>query len=45
MARRSDGSVVVWGDNSSGQCNVRPFPRASGYVEISAGGYHCLARR
>ena len=34
VARRSDGSVVAWGDNSSGQCNV---PRAAGRAHLRRG--------
>ncbi len=26
VARRSDGSMVAWGDNTSGQCNVPALP-------------------
>jgi hypothetical protein len=45
MARRSDGSVVAWGENSSGQCDVPALPAGLTYVEIAGGGYHSLARR
>ena len=38
VARRSDGSVVAWGDNSYGQCNVPALPAGLTYVEVAAGG-------
>ena len=38
VARRSDGSVVAWGDNSYGQCNVPALPGGLTYVEVAAGG-------
>ena len=38
MARRSDSSVVAWGDNTYGQCNVPALPPGSSYVEVAAGG-------
>lgn len=34
MARRSDGSMVAWGGNSFGQCNVPVPPAGLSYVEI-----------
>src|SRR5262245_5617339 len=37
VARRSDGSVVAWGDNSIGQCKVPALPPGLTYVEIAAG--------
>jgi alpha-tubulin suppressor-like RCC1 family protein len=45
VARRSDGSVIAWGDNSKGQCDVPALPAGLSYVEVAAGGWHCLARR
>ena len=45
MARRSDGSVVAWGDNYYGQCNVPALPVGLTYVEVAAGGTHTVARR
>src|SRR5436189_127948 len=38
VARRSDGSVVAWGDNTSGQCNVPALPAGLTYVEVAAAG-------
>jgi hypothetical protein len=40
---RSNGTVVVWGDNSSGQTNVPPS--LTSVAAIAAGGNHCLALR
>ncbi len=40
LALKADGSVVAWGDNSKGQCNVRS-PN-SGFVAIAAGYAHSL---
>ena len=45
LARRSDGSVVAWGYNNRGQCNVPALPPGLTYVELSAGFGHSLARR
>jgi hypothetical protein len=45
VARRSDGTVVAWGDNSEGQCNVPALPTGVTYVEVSAGDYFSAARR
>ena len=33
---RSDGTVVCWGDNAMGECNVPP--RLSGVTQVSCGG-------
>src|SRR5688572_1001658 len=40
---KPDGSIVAFGDNGSGQCNV-PAPN-SGFIAVSAGGSHSLALR
>lgn len=45
MARRSDGSVVAWGDDGSGQLHVPSLPSGMTYVEIAASEHHGLARR
>jgi hypothetical protein len=45
VARRSDGSVVAWGDNADGQCNVPALPGGLAYVEVDASLYHSMARR
>ena len=34
------GSIVAWGDNYDGQCNI-PSPN-SGFIAVAAGGYHSL---
>src|SRR5262249_29402966 len=43
IARRADGSVVAWGDNHSGECNVPALPPGLTYVEVAAGYEHTLA--
>jgi hypothetical protein len=45
VARRSDGSVRVWGDCTGGVCSVPALPAGQSYVDIAAGGFHTLARR
>ena len=40
LGLKSDGTIVAWGDNDYGQCNV-PSPNA-GFVAVAAGGYHSL---
>ena len=45
LARRSDGSVVGWGSNDSGQLNVPALPPGLTYVEVAAGAAHTLALR
>jgi hypothetical protein len=45
VARRSDGSVIAWGDNSKGQCVVPALPSGLSYVEIASGSAHAVARR
>jgi hypothetical protein len=45
LARRSDGSVVAWGYNGWGQCDVPALPPGLTYAEVSAGADHAVARR
>src|SRR6188768_3739174 len=45
VVRRSDGSVVAWGNNAYGECNVPVLPVGLTYAEIAAGGLHTVARR
>jgi len=45
VARRSDNSIVAWGDNTYGQCNVPTLPTGLSYVEVAGGGRHTVARR
>ena len=45
VVRRNDGSVVAWGENSLGQCNVPALPPGLSYVEVAAGAGHTVARR
>jgi hypothetical protein len=44
VARRSDGVVVAWGDNTYGQCTVPPPPAGAVCVELDAGGPITFAR-
>src|SRR5262249_20123771 len=37
VARRSDGSVVAWGDNTFGQGNAPALQQGSGYSQVAAG--------
>jgi len=37
---KSDGTVVAWGRNNDGQCNV-PSPNAD-FVAVAAGNVHSL---
>ena len=39
---RSDGSVVVCGDNSWGQCNIPPLDKGMSYIQVSAGSHHTV---
>jgi hypothetical protein len=41
MGLKSDGTIVVWGDNTYGQRNV-PYPNI-GFTAIAAGGSRCMA--
>jgi hypothetical protein len=45
VARRSDGAIVVWGDNSKGQWDVPVLPPGLSYVDITAGSHYTVARR
>jgi hypothetical protein len=45
VARRSDGSIVAWGDHQYGQLNVPPLPPGLTYVAVAAGRLHSVARR
>ena len=40
LGLKEDGSIVVWGRNDYGQCNV-PSPN-SGFVAVAAGTHHSL---
>jgi len=37
-----DGSIVAWGYNAEGQCDV-PSPN-TGFADIAGGGFHSQAR-
>jgi len=43
LALKSDGTVVAWGRNMLGPCDVPAG--LTGVTEIGAGGHHCLALR
>ena len=40
LGLKADGSIVAWGGNLDGQCNI-PAPN-TGFVAVAAGGYHSL---
>ena len=40
LGLKSDGTIVAWGNNDDGQCNV-PAPNAD-FVAVAAGIYHSL---
>ena len=40
LGLRSEGTIVAWGLNEDGQCNV-PVPNAD-FVAVAGGGYHSL---
>src|SRR5258706_524153 len=39
------GSVVAWGDNSYGQCDVPALPSGLTFVDVAAGVGHSVALR
>jgi len=41
----SDGSILAWGRNNYGQCNVPPLPPGLVYVEVTGGQDFSAARR
>jgi alpha-tubulin suppressor-like RCC1 family protein len=43
LARRADGTVVAWGENLKGQCDVPVLGAGSTYVAIAAGGEYSVA--
>ena len=45
VARRSDGSVVAFGYNQDGQCNVPALPAGLSYTALAAGLAHAVALR
>src|SRR5262245_6684595 len=45
LARRADGSVVGWGKNQYGVCNIPPLPPGLSYAKLSGGNQHALALR
>lgn len=45
LARRSDGAVVAWGLNNTGQCTVPALPPGLTYTAIAGGDNHSIALR
>src|SRR5262249_10352027 len=45
LARRSDGAVVAWGDDSYNQSRVPILPAGLSYVDIAADGDSSFAKR
>jgi hypothetical protein len=41
----SDGSLLAWGLNAEGQCNVPPLPAGVTWTGVDGGGFHSLATR
>jgi alpha-tubulin suppressor-like RCC1 family protein len=44
-ARLSNGTVVAWGENNNGQCNVPGLTAGLAYVQVDAGPVHVLGLR
>ncbi|MBL9077619.1 MAG: hypothetical protein JNL08_08955 [Planctomycetes bacterium] len=45
MALKHDGTIVAWGYNANGQCNVPQLPPGVVYVDLYAGESHAVALR
>jgi alpha-tubulin suppressor-like RCC1 family protein len=45
LALRADGTVVAFGQNGAGQCDVPALPSGVTYVALAAGGFHSAAIR
>ena len=45
LARRADGTVVAFGQNNAGQCDVPALPSGVTYMALAAGGAHSAAIR
>jgi large repetitive protein len=45
VARLSDGSVIAWGYNVTGQWSVPALPSGLTYVEVAAGLHFTVARK
>jgi alpha-tubulin suppressor-like RCC1 family protein len=43
LGLKADGSIVAWGWNNYGQCDV-PAPN-SGFIAVAGGGYQTLRQR
>src|SRR5262245_21231337 len=44
-ALRLDGTLVVWGNNTYGQCNQPPLPPGLFYTKVATAQYHTMAMR
>src|SRR5690606_35342583 len=42
---RSDGELLVWGDNTYGQSNVPALPLGVTYTDVDVGDWHVVALR
>ena len=40
LGLKDDGSIVAWGNNGNGQCNI-PEPN-TGFMAVAAGSWHSL---
>ncbi|MCP3915169.1 MAG: hypothetical protein GY711_06420 [bacterium] len=45
LGLRSDGTLVAWGNNSGGQCDVPTPPLGVSYVQAAGGEFHSVAVR
>jgi hypothetical protein len=43
VARGNGGSLVAWGDNILGQCNIPVLPSGVEYIDVACGFFHTVA--